>query len=156
MMQKQFFIFITCILCLSFFGKPIKAQIITTIQDINFGEAVIFENDTQYEILVNANGSYSSDPQFSFVDFPQRGEYFVSGLPNNVLILNINVTVDQQLQGLGEDFIIDNFDIDAPTNASPSGDLTIFLGARLRTTGSGISYNPSTTFNSIMTLDVIY
>ena len=132
------------------------AQNIMTVQDINFGQAVVLDNSAVYEINVGADGSNSSDPEFSFVTLPSRGEYYVSGLPSNALILNININVDQQLQGLGEDFIIDNFDIDAPTNASPAGDLTVFLGARLRTTGSNIAYNPSTTFNSIMTMDVIY
>lgn len=132
------------------------AQSITTVRDIDFGEAVVRDNTAQFSVQVNADGTYSADPEFSFVSLPVEGEYLATGLPAGVAIINITVTVDQQMLGLGEDFIIDNFDIDAPANADGFGELPISLGARLRTTGSGSTYMPATNFSSVMTLTVNY
>ena len=156
--MKQAYKYIIC--CFFFVGflisSPTQAQTINIIQDINFGEAVVMDNSMQHEIVVDSNGSFSIDPAFSVVTNPSEGEYLVTGLPALQPIISVTVTIDQQLIGVGEDFIIDNFDIDAPAVSDNFGELPIRIGARLRTSGSGIPYQASTGFASSMTLTVNY
>jgi hypothetical protein len=139
-----------------FLGTSAQAQTITTTQALDFGEAVILANDAQYEIVVSHNGSYSVDPQISLVTPPTEGIYQLSGAPALQLITAINITVTQQMIGAGEDFIIDNFDINNNPQTDASGDLTVEVGARLRTSGTGNPYLDATTYNSVMTMDIIY
>lgn len=134
----------------------VSAQTITTIQDIDFGQAVITNNNAQYQIVINPNGSYTADPEFSFVTTPSEGIYLLSGAPARQRIDNIIITVDQQMNGTGEDFIIDSFNVRNNPQTNNAGELTVELGARLRTSGSGINYTAETSFNAIMTMDIIY
>ncbi len=133
------------------------AQVITTLQPMSFGTAIVTNNDIPHEINLAADGSYSADSEFVFLSPPQQGIYRLVVFPPSITNINsIFVTIDQQMQGAGEDFIIDNFDIDSAPQTSILGDLEIEIGARLRTTGSGVNYTPLATYNALMTLNIIY
>lgn len=155
-MQKKLLGIITFILCFMLFTGAVKAQVIVTLQPMSFGTAVVGNNDSQHEIIINTDGTYSADPAFSIIIPPNEGRYLLTLGTPNALVTNINVNVDQQMNGVGEDFIIDNFTFSNPPQLSLAGDLNIEIGARLRTTGSGTNYSPANSFASIMTLDIIY
>lgn len=149
------------IICCFFFvgfliSSPAQAQTITTIQPLDFGEAVVFDNNAQYELIVTRTGNVSSDPQFSIIEPPTEGIYLLSGAPARQRITTININVDQQMVGTGENFIIDSFDIRHNPQTDNSGELMVEVGARLLTTGSGIPYTAATSFNAVMTMDIIY
>lgn len=131
-----------------------QAQTITEEQVLSFGEAVFKYNNMVYEIVLLADGSLTNDPSIVFTTSPQIGRYRITGLTPFEPITSVTVTVDTQVIGVGEDFTIDNFDISYPANADGSGEAVIYLGARLRTSGSGINYSPSTTFNGVLDLTV--
>ena len=137
------------------FTLPAAADV-TTTQELDFGEAVITGNDVPYAINLQSNGNYTSDGVFIFVEDPQEGIYFVDGLPPNTAITSVTVVVDQQMIGPGEDFTIDNFDIDAPSTSNENGEITINLGARLQTSGTSLPYVHNADFESIMTITINY
>ncbi|MDB2683061.1 hypothetical protein N9Z27_02280 [Alphaproteobacteria bacterium] len=131
--------------------NPALGQTVTQTRALSFGTGVITNNSAQHEILLNADGSFSNDPEIIFETNPITGIYQLTGA-NPSETLNINIVVDQQLLGPGTDFIIDNFDIDAPATTSISGGATIILGARMRTTGDSSAYANSTTFTGQFTI----
>ncbi len=154
-MKHVFFNLFFLVFCL--FTNNLSAQTIATTQPLDFGTSVITNNDAPRQITVQTNGAYFSDPEFSIVIPPVPGNYLLTdaGAPFT-LITTVNITVDQQMIGAGQDFVIDNFDISHPGSTNGAGELPIIIGARLTTTGSGIAYTPNETFTSSMTLDVIY
>lgn len=132
------------------------AQTVTAINDLDFGEAIVTNNSGQYSINVQANGFFTADSAFIFIENPREGFYKVRDLPPSILITNISVSIDQQMNGPGEDFIIDNFDISAPSFSDANGELDIYLGARLRTSGNNNNYLYNSTFRSTLTLFINY
>ena len=154
MKQKMFLVILLTVIFA--FISPSQAQSITEIEEMNFGQGVVKNNDAQYTIELGADGSYNADPEIVFTNTPDPGEYLATGLPASTPIINVTVSVIQQVVGDGEDFTIDNFDIDHPASTNASGELPIYLGARLTTTGTGINYTGDTTFNGIFNLIITY
>ncbi len=132
------------------------AQDVNVLKELDFGEAVVRDNLSQRSIIVQTNGSFSADSAFIILQNPTEGLYQVTNLPPSTVITSILITVDQQMIGPGEDFIIDNFDIDAPSSSNSNGELDISVGARLRTTGSGQNYLYDAQFESALTLEINY
>lgn len=133
------------------------AQTITTIQAMNFGEAILTDNNAQHAITVRFNGNVTSDPEYIFIGgAPVRGIYEITGGVPMQRLDTVTVTVDQELLGGGGQFIIDDFDIQSPNRLNGAGEGTIRIGARIRSTGSGTPPPTSTTFNGLMTLDVTF
>lgn len=135
-------------------SNSVQAQTIAEEQVLDFGEAVFKYNNMVYEIVLLADGTLTNDPSIVFVTSPQIGRYRISGLTPFEPITSVTITVDTQVIGAGEDFTIDNFDINHPATADGSGEAIIYLGARLRTSGSGTHYNPSTSFSGSLVLTV--
>ncbi len=147
------FLALATIMCAS---PQASAQTITTTQNLNFGEGVVTDNDAQHVIMLQFDGTLTNDPEFLFVTVPQEGIYQLAGTAPLTAISSVVVTVDQQVLGPGQDFTIDNFDIDAPATTDGSGEATIRIGARLRTSGTSINYTPSALFNGQFTITVNY
>lgn len=145
-------IFIACLFCS--FANPASAQSISLVQELDYGEAVVKDNDSQHSLIVNASGGVSADAEFAVIVSPQEGVYRLTGATAFQPISSVIVTVDQQVLNAGEQFIIDNFDIDFPATADINGEAIISVGARLRTSGTGTPYTGSTTFNGFLTLAV--
>lgn len=132
------------------------AQSISVTQALSFGEVVLTDNNAQHEIVIANNGTYTNDPEYLFVTTPDVGIYQLTGdLPNRP-IASVTVTVDQQMQGGGQQFTIDNFDISHPAQTNASGEALITVGARIRSSGTGVPYFNSQAFNAILTLSVNY
>lgn len=142
----------------SFFWNDAHAQTITTTQALDFGEIVVRNNNAQREINLQSTGAFTADGEIVFLSNPQEGIYSCTGFPPATAITSVTVTVTQQvvnIGGSGPNFTIDNFDIDAPANTG-TGNFTINLGARLRTSGNGVHYEGSEDFDGIMDLTVNY
>lgn len=140
------------LLCL--FAMPASAQNITVVKELNFGEAVVTNNSSPHSITIQTNGSFTASNAFVFLEIPTEGQYVFENLPVNTTVSSITVQVDQQMIGPGEDFIIDNFDIDGETITDDAGELEFNLGARLRTTGSGANYLQNADFESALTITI--
>jgi hypothetical protein len=124
---------------LTVFPFPCHADL-DEIQALDFGRWAITSNSASYHITVQTDGSYSNSSQLVMLEPPQQGIYQVDGLPPNADILSVDVTMVQPLQGGGEEFTMDNFQVIAP-DANGLGVTTITLGARANTSGNGGSYS---------------
>lgn len=140
------------------FTAPAYAQTdgvsLVVTQPLSFGEAVVSDNSRQYFIDARSDGTFLADNVFIFLQPPQEGIYQFTGLPPSTVINNISITVEQQMIGPGEDFIIDNFDIEAPESSDINGELVVRVGAFIRTTGSNRPYGFSARFESAMVITV--
>ena len=144
-----FFILALCIV-------PISANAITVVRSLDFGEAVVTDNSASRSIHLSSAGHYTAEAPFIVIEAPQAGTYKLNDLPPSTAIAGVNVSIEQQMEGPGEDFVIDNFDVDAPSSTTPDGELTIHLGARLQTSGNGQAYQPDSRFESVMMITVQY
>jgi len=136
--------------------KTAQAQTITPLQDLEFGEAVLTNNSAPREIIVDQDGSYSSDPQYLFVTLPQAGVYEVTGQTPGTPITSVVITVIAHPNATGRQFTIDNFDIVHPATIDGAGEAIIRVGARLQSSGNGTTYPASTIFNGNLQLTVNY
>jgi len=129
------------------------AQSIVRVQEMDFGEAVVKRNDAQYSMMVTSAGNLSADSNFIHVAPIAEGVYRLTGAAANRPI-TVNITVDQQMITAGQQMIIDNFDIDAPTQTDASGEALIRVGARVRTNGNGVNYIGDADYLALMTLSI--
>ncbi len=154
----SFFKAFNCFLLLFFLAETPHsyAQTINVTQNLSFGEAVLTDNATQREIVLDQDGSFSSDAQYLFVSTPQPGIYQVTGQTAFRNISSVDVTVLAQPNATGRQFTLDNFDVNHPAATDGSGQATIRVGARLRSSGNGTTYPASTTFNGNLQITVNY
>ncbi len=130
------------------------AQTVSNIQTLNFGSALISDNNSQHSITVGADGGYSADPEIHFVTLPVEGVYQITGATAFQVIDSITVTVTTHPNSSGQTFTLDNFTVDAPAQVDGSGAATFTIGARLRTSGTGSAYGFNTTYNGAFDVDV--
>lgn len=149
-------LFATAVLCALNMQGQAFAQNITVTQELSFGEGIVTDNSIQQSLTMEFDGDYTADPGILLVTPPQPGIYLLEGVIPFTAISNVTVTVDQQMNGPGEGFTIDNFDINYPPNVDANGEAVIRLGARMRTSGNSNAYSESSIFQSEMTLNVIY
>ncbi|MFK7840157.1 MAG: hypothetical protein AB8B83_07470 [Bdellovibrionales bacterium] len=131
----------------------VNAQSIVRVQEMDFGEAAIRRNDTVYDILLTSAGNTSAGSNFNFVSTGRQGIYRLTGAAPSRPI-TVNVTVDQQMVAAGQAMVIDNFDVDAPTQTDVNGEAVIRIGARIRTNGNGVNYIGNSNFIARMTLSI--
>ncbi len=132
------FMIFTLILC--FFAKLSYAGV-TTVQALNFGSWISKNNDAQYNITINTNGSYSFDSAgFIEISPPQEGIFDLDGMTPNTAIASVDVTQITPLSGSGPEFNMINFQETHPASTDASGVARITIGATAQTTGVGASY----------------
>ena len=154
-MRILLFFFVVC-MSLYGFGGGAFAQTISTTQALSWGEVILTDNTAQHEIVIATDGNFTNDPEFLIVENPDVGVYQLTGdLPNRP-ISSVTVTVDRQMQGGGQEFTMDNFTTSHPATTDGSGNATINVGGRLRSSGSGTPYNTSQAFTADLTLTVNY
>lgn len=146
----RFFVFMLCVQSASL----AQAQTISPVQDLSFGQAIVTNNNSQHEIIIVPGGGFSNDPEISFITTPVAGVYRLTGATPFQVIDSVVITVDQQMIGAGEDFVLDNFSVTHPPQADNFGNALIDVGARMRTTGNFNTYMSSTTFTGMFTIDV--
>lgn len=150
MRVNALFLFVFMVFC----GGASYAQTLTTVQDLQFGQAIVTNNNARHSAIVNTDGSLSVDPEFIFITQPQVGIYrLVGGLPNQA-IDDIDLTVDDRFRGPGPDFRFNRLRSSAPSNLDINGEADIFVGGRIQTSGNGRAYRSSETFNGLFTITV--
>lgn len=118
----------------------------SVIQALNFGEWVVTNNNSAQTATVQTNGSYSNSPAMILLAPPEPGIYLISGLPANMNIQSVDVTMLTPMQSMGQSFTVDNFTTQlSSSNTGPSGETTLTLGARARSSANGNPY-PDTTY----------
>lgn len=137
--------------------SSVFAQTISTTQALAFGEAVLMDNTAAREIIVDQDGSFTSDPEYTLITTPVPGIYQLTGDAAFRAISSVTVVVDQEMIGPGGfQFTLDNFDIDHPVQTNGAGEATIRVGARMRSSGLGGLYPGGGTFTGNLTLSVNY
>ncbi len=146
--------FFALIITLFGFISSAQAQIISTTQPLSFGEAVVTRNDSVYSMSVGTDNSVLSDPEFLIIDNPVPGIYqYTGGTPFDP-ITSVDIVVNTNPNAGGGTFTLDDFSVDFPATLDVNGDATITVGARLNTSGNGVNYNGSTTFNGSLDMTV--
>jgi hypothetical protein len=115
----------------------------TEIQPLSFGTFAMRDNSAAYSMTVSPTGMVSYSHANKILPFgisnPQPGIFqFTDFAPSTLLVINIADTV---ITGGGPDFDLVNF-VFAPDPASTDagGNLTLNIGATLRTSGLGGIY----------------
>lgn len=116
----------------------------TESRSLDFGKFAMRNNDAQHSIVMQPNGTQTNPPAivsffngtsaiFSFTGFP----------PSTALLISIPDTVVSP-SGAGEVFDLINFTwTPDPPTTNASGDLTLNVGATLRTSGNSVLYEDS-------------
>lgn len=114
---------------------------VTTVQALNFGEFLSYNNDSQYDITINTNGSYSFDSGgFVEIAAPQEGIYDLDGMAINTAITSVTVTQSSAISfGVGS-FQMINFQEIHSGSTDGGGVARVTVGATARTTGNGAPY----------------
>ncbi len=143
-------VLLLCSLCCD-----VNAQV-TVQQALSFGEFIIKDNDAQYDITVNADGSYTYDSAgFIEITPPQRGVYLFEGLDPSRAITSVDVTQAIALVATGGVFQMVNFQETHPASTSPLGAAQIFIGATARSSGTGVMY-PDRTYIGTVDITINY
>lgn len=125
----------------------------TELQPMNLGRWVITKNDTNYSIIINTDGSYSNASQLLMLEPPQPGIYRIEDLPKSTPIASVTATVFDPLDGSGQSFLLDNFQVLAPASTNGDGEATVTVGLRVRTSGNGQGYSDNV-YNGALQLDI--
>ena len=118
------------------------AQTLVVTQDLTFGKIVMSDLLSVSTIVVNPAGSYTVDPTTYLIEDPENGDYdLVGGPPSTVYTLTFPPAVGLVGPGVSN-FTVDNFTtLPATLTTDSSGDVRFRLGARLRSSGSGLPYS---------------
>jgi hypothetical protein len=124
------------------FVSPASAQTIVENQALTFGKIVMSDLNTVSTVTVNPAGSYTVDPTTYIMEDPENGDYdLVGGPPSTAYTLTFPPAVGLVGPGVSN-FTVDNFTIlPASLTTDLSGDVGFRLGARLRSSGSGLPYS---------------
>lgn len=137
---------------LSFFIAPAHAAVNIT-QPLSFGSFALRNNSAVRQMRITAQDVFTSDAAFVTLVRPQRAVVNVSGFPARTNLI-VNVTFNNLSSGVG-----DLFTIDTPTlfpnnlRTNNAGVLTFYVGATLRTSGTGSVY-PNNTYSGLMNVSV--
>lgn len=139
---------------LSFFIAPAQAAVNIT-QPLSFGEFALRNNTARRQMRITAQDVFTKNAAFITLVRPQRAIVEVSGFPANTNLI-VNVTFNSLSSGVGDLFTIDNPTLFPNTlRTNGSGNLTFYVGARLRTSGTGSVY-PNNTYSGLMNISVNY
>lgn len=125
---------------------PLEAYAgVTVVQALSFGSWISKNNNAQYDITINTNGSYTFDGG-GFIEIapPQEGVFDIDGLPVNTAIASVVVTQTIPLSASGENFQMISLQEAHPASTTAGGVAQITVGGTARTSGSTISYGDNT------------
>ncbi len=112
----------------------VKAQTITEMQVLDFGEIAIRGTSDNIMVTVNTNGTFSTNGNTYLISNPERGEYHIDGMPASTAY-TITTPASFLISGGVRDFTVDNIVI-APVGDSSdvTGQADFQLGARITST----------------------
>ncbi len=128
---------------------------VTTIQAMSFGHFISRDNSSQYDIVVNTDGSYSYDGAgYVMVTPPQPGVYDIDGLGANGNIDAVLLTQNTPLTSLSaRSFQIVNLTETHPATTDGLGVARFRIGGTARSSGNGTNYIDET-FNGVVRIDI--
>lgn len=109
---------------------------------LDFGTIAITDNTAVRTLRVRYTGQIIRDPEILLVIPGSPAEYLITGFPPSqsitVTITNLTgIVFSPYANVLNEKFTISNFDYISFGTTDASGEFTFFVGAVLRTSGSG-------------------
>lgn len=123
----------------------------SVLQPLNFGEWVVTNNNAPQTVTIEINGSYPHSPALFMLAPPQPGIYLIMGLPINMTIQSVDVTMLSPMQSMGQSFTIGDFTTDlSSSHTGPTGETTLTLGATATTSSNGALYPDSTYTGDVM------
>lgn len=128
----------------------------TEVQPLSFGEMGIRDNNLTHTITVAPDNSVSYSDHITPDTQAQRGEYLLTGFPPNMTLhadvtfvtypFDGGVTIDEETQlvlGGNPEFTVNGFTTNEPTTDG-AGNATLYIGATLTLSGSGVEYGDGT------------
>jgi len=124
--------------------SPVYAGV-TTIQALSFGSFIVKNNNAQYDITVNTNGSYTFDGA-GFIEIapPQEGIFDLDGMTPLNAVTSVTVTQTIPLSGSGEGFQMVNLQESHTAIVNLAGEIRVTVGGTARTSGNGNPYMDQT------------
>ncbi len=114
---------------------------VTTVQALNFGNWISRNNNAQYDITVNTDGSFSFDGAgFFIISAPVEGIYDITTPQVNAVIASVNVTENTRLNGAPGFFNIVNLQETHIATTNGLGIARVTVGATARTSGNTQPY----------------
>ncbi len=140
-------VFIVFFFCFVF--TEARAQV-STVQALDFGNYIVIDNSSQYDITINPDGSSSFDPAgFVIISGPSEGIYDITTSQLNQAVASVVVSQHQPLLAPGNSFQLLNFQEQHDPTTDGSGVVRVIVGATARSTGSGSTYADQTYSGSI-------
>ena len=145
-LRKTIQVFATSLLIIFLAPLPALAGTLTVIQNLSFGTMGMHNNSGVYSITVRPDNTFSHNPNIVFGVDPQRGEYFLTGMPpNDPIDITISSPGDAVPDlGGSDDFTSGSYTFSPPNGSftsDGSGQGTLFVGATLKTSGTGDYYH---------------
>lgn len=123
---------------------------VSTVQALNFGNWISKNNDSQHDITINTDGSFSFDSAgFIQISAPTEGVYDITTANINTAVTSVVVAQNDALLGAGGTINMVNFQEQHSATSDGAGVVRVIVGATARTTGNGSAYNDTTRNGSI-------
>ncbi len=123
---------------------------VTVVQAISFGDFVTTNNDAQYDITINTDGSFSYDSAgFIPIVDPVEGVYDLSGFTPLDAVTSVTVTPLTVLTRGSQGISMVNMQETHDSNADAGGVVRVTIGGTARTNGNGNVYLDGTYTGSI-------
>ncbi len=118
---------------------------VTTVQALDFGEWLSYNNDVEYEITVDTDGSYSFDSSgFVMIAAPQEGIYDIDGMTPFDTVASVVVTQNAPLTYSIGTFQMDVFQETHSATVDAGGVVRVTVGATANTSGNSEAYADAT------------
>ncbi len=117
--------------------------VITETQSMSFGTFALRNNNAQYNLTINPDGSQIADAQFAIISNGREAAFNVSGFPPSTTLIITVVSDDLTLGGggIGEGFPVANFKHLPTTVVTDAiGNASFTLGATMTTSGTSNVY----------------
>lgn len=141
------------LLCLPISGH---AQTLTVHDHMTFGEISMRNNSAPRDIRLLSDGDYLADPAYVFhSQIPQLARLTITGqVPNRLMDITVDVAsvvVGPSGGGGAATFtLVDPFTVPASVTTDPTGFAEFYVGATLRSDGSGATYVDANYLTSVI------
>jgi hypothetical protein len=145
---------------LAFSPVTAQAQTLVVNDHITFGHIAMRNNSAPRDIQLLSDGDYLADPAYVFyADVPQLARLTLTGqVPNHLMDVSIDVAgveVGPSGGGAAATFTLVNpFTVPASVVTDGAGNATFFVGATLRSDGSGNTYVDAN-YLGVITINVV-
>jgi hypothetical protein len=129
---------------------------LTNIVDLSFGTFGLANNNTPQTIVLTPGGMATYGAKIVDGPIPPKaGEYLLEGLtPDTLLDITVDNTILTRVDGGSPAFTISDYTTNNPTT-DEFGNATLFVGATLTTSGTGIHYE-SGAYAGTMDITIIF